>query len=217
VKIVIDNLPKGKATGEDNIPAELLQCMGESGLQIMTKLINKIYNVGYIPDDFRKSIFIPIPKTTKALDCSDYRTIALISHASKILFQLIKKIITPIIERQLSESQMGFRKGKGTRDAIFQLRMIGERTLKMGRKLCVCFVDYQKAFDRVKHDKLSEGYDGKSRDSGTRNEINYRFILESACICQSRGREQQIIQYQKRCATGLHNFADSFQTSIVSS
>ena len=74
--------------------------MGESGLHIMTKLINKIYNVGYIPDDFRKSIFIPIPKTTKALDCSDYRTIALISHASKILLQLIKKRISPIIESQ---------------------------------------------------------------------------------------------------------------------
>jgi len=156
VKDVIDNLPKGKATGEDNIPAELLQCVGENGMQIMTNLINKIYNSGCIPDDFRKSIFIPIPKTTKALDCSDYRTISLISHASKILLHLIKKRITPIIERQLSESQMGFRKGKGTRDAIFQLRMIGERALKMGRKLYLCFVDYQKAFDRVKHDKLVE-------------------------------------------------------------
>src|SRR5438132_8374760 len=130
--------------------------MGESGLYIMTKLINKIYNVGYIPDDFRKSIFITIHKTTKALDCSDYRTIALIFNASKILIQLIKKRITPIIERQLSESQLGFRKGKGARDAIFKLRMIGERTLKMGRKLYLCFVDYQKAFDRVKHNKLRD-------------------------------------------------------------
>ena len=68
----------------------------------------------------------------------------------------MKKRITPIIEDQLSESQMGFRKGKGTRDAIFQLRMIGERSLRMGRKLYLCFVDYQKAFDRVKHDKLVE-------------------------------------------------------------
>ena len=65
VKEVIDNLPKGKATGEDNIPAELLQCMGESGLQIMTKLINKIYNVGYIPDDFAKAylyLFLKLQK-----------------------------------------------------------------------------------------------------------------------------------------------------------
>jgi len=105
----------------------------------------------------------------RAQECSDFRTIALISHASKILLHLIKRRITPIIERQLSDSQMGFRKGKGTRDAIFQLRMISERLMQMntekikdgkklkkGKKLFLCFVDYQKAFDRVKHEKLLE-------------------------------------------------------------
>jgi len=169
IEAVIKDLPKGKACGEDNIPAELLQSMGEKGLDIMTKLINKIYKSGYIPEDFRKSIFVPIPKVSKAKDCGDFRTIALISHASKILLHLIKKRITPIIERQLSESQMGFRKGKGTRDAVFQLRMISERitqlntektiqgkTVRKSKKLYLCFVDYQKAFDRVKHDKLLE-------------------------------------------------------------
>jgi retron-type reverse transcriptase len=69
---------------------------------------------------------------------------------------LIKRRITPIIENQIGDSQMGFRKGKGTRDAIFQLRMISERYLQMGKKVYLCFVDYQKAFDRVNHDKLLE-------------------------------------------------------------
>ena len=95
------------------------------------------------------------------------RTIALISHASKILLHLIKRRISPIIERQLADSQMSFRKGKGTRDAIFQLRMINERITQTntkvlnqskkiikGRKVYLCFVDYQKACDRVKHSKL---------------------------------------------------------------
>ena len=156
ISTVIKALPKEKACGKDNISAELLQCMGEEGLEIMTKLINKIYRSGVIPEDFRNSIFVPIPKVSKAQDCSDYRTIALISHASKILLHLIKKRITPVVERHLGESQMGFRKGKGTRDAIFQLRMIGERVLEMGKKVYLCFVDYQKAFDRVKHEKLVE-------------------------------------------------------------
>src|SRR4051812_2889142 len=132
-------------------------------------LINKIYNSGYIPVDFRKSIIIPVPKVSLAQECNDFRTIALISHASKILLHLIKKRIAPIIERHLADSQMGFRKGKGTRDAIFQLRMITERVTQMntevlnqgrkilhGRKVYLCFVDYQKAFDRVKHSKLIE-------------------------------------------------------------
>src|SRR6184192_1162138 len=169
IKAVIRDLPKGKACGSDNISSELLQCMGEKGIQIMTRLINKIYKSGYIPEDFRESIFVPIPKVSKAQECGDFRTIALISHASKILLHLIKRRITPIIERQLGDSQMGFRKGKGTRDAIFQLRMISERITQMNKekeiqgklttkkkKIYLCFVDYQKAFDRVRHDKLSE-------------------------------------------------------------
>src|SRR6187401_2199911 len=73
---------------------------------------------------------------------------------SCVLLQLIKRRITPIIERQLGDSQMGFRKGKGTRDAIYQLRMVSEKSVQMGKNLYMCFVDYQKAFDRVKHDKL---------------------------------------------------------------
>jgi len=156
VRNVIRELPKEKACGEDNISAELLQCMGEEGIQTITNLMNKIYKSGYIPEDFRKSIFVPLPKINKTQDCSDFRTIALISHASKILLHLIKRRITPIIERQIGDSQMGFRKGKGTRDAIFQLRTISERVLQMGKNVYMCFVDYQKAFDRVKHDKLLE-------------------------------------------------------------
>ena len=64
-------------------------------------------------------------------ECTDFRTITLISHASKVLLHVIKRRIAPIIERQLGDSQMGFRKGKGTRDAIFQLRMISERITQM--------------------------------------------------------------------------------------
>src|SRR3989442_15066679 len=131
VEAVIKNLPKGKACGSDNISAELLQGMGEKGIEIMTSLINKIFRSGYIPEDFRNSIFVPFPKVSRALECNDYRTIALISHASKVLLYLIKRRITPIIERQLGDSQMGFRKGKGTRDAMFQLRMISERIIDL--------------------------------------------------------------------------------------
>src|SRR6188508_2096071 len=80
IREIIGELPKGKACGEDNIPIELLQCMEEDGIETVTRLINMIYKSGYIPEDFRKSIFVPLPKVTKAQDCSDYRTIALISH-----------------------------------------------------------------------------------------------------------------------------------------
>src|SRR3989442_654190 len=137
----------------------------------MTGLVGRMCRSGYIPEDFGEGMFVPVPKVSKAQECGDFRTIALISHASKVLLHLIKRRITPIIERQLGDSQMGFRKGKGTRDAIFQLRMISERITQMNRekeikekkkmkmkrkKIYLCFVDYQKAFDRVRHDKLAE-------------------------------------------------------------
>jgi sorting nexin-29 len=80
----------------------------------------------------------------------------LISHASKILLQLIKNRITPIIESQLEDSQVGFRKGKGTSDAIFHLRMTSEKAMQVEKKVYLGFMDYQKAFDRVRHGKLLE-------------------------------------------------------------
>ena len=88
IETVIKDLPKGKACSNDNISAELLQGMGEKVLEVMTSLINKIYKSGYIPEDFRKSIFVPFPKISRTQECNNFRTIALISHASKILLLL---------------------------------------------------------------------------------------------------------------------------------
>jgi len=89
INAVIKDLPKGKACGNDNISAELPQGMGEKSIEIMTSLINKIYRSGYIPLDFRKSIFVPIAKVSRAQECNNFRTSALTSHASKVLLHLI--------------------------------------------------------------------------------------------------------------------------------
>ena len=83
-----------KAPGEDNIPAEFLQSLGDMGLQLITKLMNNIYKSGKIPEDFARNIFITISKVPKAQECKDFRTISLISHTSKIHLQLIKRRIT---------------------------------------------------------------------------------------------------------------------------
>ncbi|KAG1657347.1 putative uncharacterized transposon-derived protein F52C9.6 [Nymphon striatum] len=98
----INKLPKNKAEGCDNIPAEFYQSLNSKGTQIILQLINDIYETGNLPDDFVNSIFIPIPKVNKAKDCSDFRTISLISHAAKILLYIIKNRITPIIETCLN-------------------------------------------------------------------------------------------------------------------
>lgn len=100
----------------------------------MLKVINEIYETGILPEDFVQSIFIPIPKVNKAKNCGDFRTISLICHASKILLHIIKNRITPIVEASISESQLGFRSGRGTRDGLFILRTINERMIERQKK-----------------------------------------------------------------------------------
>ncbi|KAG1687293.1 LINE-1 reverse transcriptase [Nymphon striatum] len=150
VEETIKMLPRRKATGVDEIPAEFLQSCGPHGIKVITAIINKIYRTGELPIDFLTNVFIPIPKIAKAMKCEDHRTISLISHASKILLYIIKKRITPFIERNLTESQFGFRKDRGTRNAIHLLRILGERMIGKKKDLFVCYIDYSKAFDKCK-------------------------------------------------------------------
>ena len=99
--------------------------------------MDKIYKTGDIPKEFLNSTFIAIPKTSNAMEFGEFRTISLIPHINKILLQLIRKRISPIIERNLSESQYGFRKNCGTSIAIHLLRTIGERMIqKIKHYLC---------------------------------------------------------------------------------
>ena len=92
---------------------------------------------------------IPIPKKANASECGDYRTISLIPHASKILLKVLTKRIEHKAAGYISDSQFGFRRGVGTRDAIGVMRMLCERSLEIGQDVYICFVDFEKAFDRV--------------------------------------------------------------------
>jgi len=146
----------GKAEGIDGIPAELWKRLDEEGTRYIVQLCQQIYREGVWPEDFRKTIMIPIPKKANATDCSDFRTISLIPHVTKILLRIITKRIEGRIEDYISRTQFGFRKGVGTRDAIGVMRMVIERSLENGNEVYVCFVDFEKAFDRVKWAKLME-------------------------------------------------------------
>ena len=134
----------------------MIQCLGKDGKQVIVDFVQKIYYDEELPPDFVNNIFIPLPKSSKAVRCEDHRNISLISHTAKMVLNLIKNRIAPIIEQQRSDSQYGFRTGRGTRDAICQLRIMMERCLEMQKTLYICFIDYTKAFDRVKHDMLFE-------------------------------------------------------------
>jgi len=154
VRQAIKLITINKATGPDGISVEMIQCLEELGVDVMTKLINKIYDTGEIPDDLTKSIFIALPKKAGATECELHRTISLMSHVTKILLKILMMRMKNKISTEIAEEQYGFTPDKGTRNAIFILRMIIERSIEVKHDLYLCFLDYTKAFDKVKHDNL---------------------------------------------------------------
>ena len=156
VEKAIKGMRNKKATGDDDVPGDVLKIFGEGGLKIMTKLINTIYETGKWPKDFTEVTMIALKKKSQATKCCHHRTISLIEHTAKIVAKILRRRIEKKIEDVLGEDQFGFRRGKGTRDAIGMLRIILERTFEIDEELSVCSIDWQKAFDRVSWTKLMQ-------------------------------------------------------------
>ena len=103
-----------RATGDDDVPGDVLKLLGEGGLKIMTKLINVIYETGEWPKDFTEVTMIILKWKPQATKCSNHRTISLIAHTAKIIAQILRRRIEKKIEDVCGEDQFGFRRGKGT-------------------------------------------------------------------------------------------------------
>jgi len=125
-------------------------------LKILTKLIDTIHETGEWPKDFTEVTMIVLKKKTHSTKCSDHRTVSLIAHTAKIIAKILRRRIERKIEEVLGEDQFGFRRGKGTRDAIGIMTIIAERILGIVEELCICFIDWQKAFDLVNWTKLTQ-------------------------------------------------------------
>lgn len=154
VRSAIKKLKRGKSPGCDDIPAELIQAGGEASACIYHTLCVKIWKSTEWPKAWKRTVYIPIPKKGNLKLCTNYRTIALISHASKILLRIIMERIKRKLEYELHEAQAGFRQGRGTRDHILNIRNIFEKCREYNIDLHTCFIDYSKAFDQVLHQKL---------------------------------------------------------------
>ncbi|GFN88081.1 endonuclease-reverse transcriptase [Plakobranchus ocellatus] len=145
----------GKATGPDNISVELIEALEDFGIGKVTHLLNEIYDTGQIPTDLSKSIFIALPKKQPgATECELHRTISLMSHITEILLKIIMLRIRNKIKPEIAEEQCGFVENKGTSNAIYILRTLIERALEEQKDVYLCFIDYTKAFDRVRHDEI---------------------------------------------------------------
>ena len=100
------------------------------------------------------SVFIPIPKKGNAKECSNYRTIALISHTSKVMLKFLQARLQQYMNHELPDVQAGFRKARGTRDQTANIRWVIEKGREFQKNIYFCFIDYAKAFDCVDHNKL---------------------------------------------------------------
>ena len=125
-------------------------------LKVLHSICQQIWKTQQWPWDWKRSVFIPIPKKGNAKECSNYYTIALISHASKVMLKILQARLEQYMSQELLDVQSGFRKGRGTKDQIANICWIIEkaRDFQKKKKIYVCVIDYAKAFDSVDHNKL---------------------------------------------------------------
>ena len=116
VKWALGSITMNKASGGDGIPVELFQILNDDTVKVLHSICQKIWKTQQSPQGWERSVFIPIPKKGNAKECSNYRTIVLISHASKVMLKILQARLQQSMNSELPDVLAGFRKGKATRD-----------------------------------------------------------------------------------------------------
>ena len=143
-----------KASAGDGIPVELFQILKDDAVKVLHSICQLIWKTQQWPQAWKRSVFIPIPKKGNAKECSNYWTIALILHASKVMLKILQARLQQYVNCELSDVQAGFRKGRGTRDQIANICWFIKIAREFQKNIYFCFIDYAKAFDCVDHSKL---------------------------------------------------------------
>ena len=154
VKWALESITTNKASGGDGIPAELFQILKDDAVKVLHSIGLQIWETQQWPQDWKRSVFIPIPKRDDAKECSNYHTIAFISCTSKIMLKILQARLQEYVNRELPDVQAGFRKGRGTTDHIANILWIIKKAREFQKNIYFCFIDYAKAFDCVDHNKL---------------------------------------------------------------
>ena len=123
-------------------------------MKVLHSICQQIEKIQQWPQDWERSVFISIPKEGNAKECSNYRTIALISHTRKVMLIILQARLQQYVNRELPDVQFGFRKGRGTRDQIANICWIIVKAREFQKNIYFCFIDYAKDFDCVDHHKL---------------------------------------------------------------
>ncbi|KAL1446457.1 hypothetical protein WDU94_005636 [Cyamophila willieti] len=156
VETALKRLKNHKAPGVDEVQGDVLKLIEGDNVNLIVKLFNNIYNTAEFPEEWLLSTFVPIPKKPTAKRCQEYRTIALMSHMLKVFLKIIHSRIFLKLEDNISSTQFGFRNGFGTREALLCLNVLVQKARDLKKNVYLCFIDFEKAFDRVSHVKLLE-------------------------------------------------------------
>ena len=135
VKCILGSITMKKASGGDRIPVELLfQNLKDDAIKVMHSICQQIWKTQHWPQNWKRSVFIPIPKKSNAKECSNYCTIALILDASKVILKILQARLQQYMNCELPDVQAGFRKGRGTRDQIANIHWIIEKAREFQKK-----------------------------------------------------------------------------------
>ena len=154
VKWALGSITMNTASGGDGILAGLLQILKDDAVKVLQPTCQQIRKTQQWPQDWKRSVFIPIPKKGNAQECSNYCTIVLISHTSIVMLKILQARLQQYMNSELSDVQAGFRKRKGTRYQIANIFWIIQKAREIQKNIYFCFIDYAKAFDCVDHKKL---------------------------------------------------------------
>ena len=165
-----------KASGGDRIPFELFQILKDDAVKVLHSICQQIWKTRQWPQDCKRSVFIPVPKKGNAKECSNYQTIALISHASKVMLKILQAKLQQYTNRELPDVQAGFT--KGTRDQIANICWIIKKARDFQKDIYFCFIDYLKTFDCRSQQTL----ENSSRDGNTRPP----YLCPEKSVCSSR-------------------------------
>ena len=140
--------------GGDGIPVKLFQILKDDAVKVLHSLCQQIWKTQQWPQDWKRSVFIPIPKRGNAKECSNYCTIALISHASKLTLKIFQAGLQQYVNHELPDIQVGFRKGRATRGQITNSYWIIKKAKEFQENIYFSLINYAKHFDCVDHNKL---------------------------------------------------------------
>ena len=189
-----------KVSGSDRIPVELFQILNDDAVKVLHSICQQIWKTHQWPQDWKRSVFIPIPKKGNAKECSNCCTITLMPHSCKVILKILQARFLQYVNHEFPDVQAGFRKGRGTRDQIANIHWIIEKAREFQKNIYFCFINYVKALYCADPNKmwkilqeigipdhltclLRNLYACQEETVGTRHGTDYFRIGKGVCHC----------------------------------